>query len=362
MLGFMKGLPVFSQMGQSIQKFAFENFAPDFGESIAVYIQEFVDQAGNLTTTSIIVLIIITLLLIATIDNALNHIWHVKKRRRPAARFLVYWAILTLGPILIGAGLFISSYLVSLSLFLDVDESLGLRQSLFPYLPFLTTGMAFSLMYILIPNCYVSRRHAIIGGVISAALFEYAKYAFGAYLKSFTSYQAIYGAIAVIPTFLIWIYISWVIVILGAHITFCLSSFRLISERAGKQDIDWNIIDVCRIISVLWLAQKQGVAQSIPGLKKELPRIPIYQINEIMELLERHNWVRRDVGSNWFLSRDMSEQKLYDIYKIVPNRMPSKEMRISDMSGSVLLSEIFANYYGNLEELFQVSVVDVMES
>ena len=361
MFSFLKGMPVFANMGESIREFAFDNFAPAFGESVQIYIQDFADKAGDLTTTGIILLIIIALMLIATIDNTFNHIWHIKKRRKATARFLVYWAILTLGPVLVGAGLFITSYLFSLSVILDIDESFGFRQQVFPLLPFITTGIAFTLLYLLVPNCYVSRRHAIIGGTISAALFELAKYGFGAYVKTFSAYQAIYGAIAVIPIFLIWIYISWVIVILGAHITFCLSSFRYVAERSGRKDVEWHFLDVCRVISVLWMAQKEGGSLSIPELRKHLPRIPFYQINEILETLESQHWVYRESGGSWLLSRDISGQTLLDIYRVVPNRMPLQDVKLGEEHMDKQLSKVLDQYHDRLEELLSIPVKSVLQ-
>ena len=359
--GMFKGMSAFESLGASIQSFIIGNFVPAFSDTVREYLTGFSQKAAGLTSTGIVVLIIIVLMLLATIENAFNVIWHVSKRRNIAARFMVYWAILTLGPILVGAGLFITSYLFSLSFVIDMNESFGFRDQLLPWLPFFTTSIAFTLLYILIPNCYVSRTHAIIGGVGSAAMFEVAKYGFGFYVKAIPTYQIIYGAIAVIPIFLIWIYISWVIVIMGAHITFCLSSFRFLAERVGRREHDWNFIDVCRIISILWNAQKSGRSLSVPKIRKQGATIPIYQINEIMEILERHYWVHRDSGSRWLLSRDLSGQKLIDIYRIVPNRMPLHELTLGESEQARQLKTLLERYHTSLEEILAVEAVSVLK-
>lgn len=361
LFGVLKGLTAFESLGESIQSFVIKNFVPAFSDTVQQYLSGFSQKAAGLTATGIVVLIVIVLMLLATIENAFNVIWHISKRRNTAARFMVYWAILTLGPILVGAGLFITSYLFSLSFVIDMNESLGFRDQLLPWLPFFTTAIAFTLLYILIPNCYVSRIHAVIGGVISAALFEVAKYGFGFYVKAIPTYQVIYGAIAVIPLFLIWIYISWVIVILGAHITFCLSSFRFLAERVGRREHDWNFIDVCRVISILWQAQKTGRSMSIPRMRKQGATLPIYQINEIMEVLERHRWVHRDSGSKWLLSRDLSGQKLIDIYRIVPNRMPLHDLTLGESEQARLLKTLLERYQTSLDEILAVDAVSVLK-
>ena len=359
--GVFKGMAAFESLGETIQAFVIRNFVPAFSETVQEYLSGFSEKAAGLTATGLVVLIFIVLMLLATIDNSFNVIWHVSKRRSPASRFLVYWTILTLGPVLVGAGLFITSYLFSFSFMIDMDASIGFREQLLPWLPFFTTAIAFTLLYVLIPNCYVSRTHALIGGISSAALFEVAKYGFGYYVKAVPTYQLIYGAIAVIPIFLIWIYISWVIVILGAHITFCLSSFRLLSERVGRREPEWNFIDVCRVVSTLWRAQKDGRSLSVPSLRKRGARIPIYQINEIMEVLESNNWVHRDAGNKWLLSRDLSDHRLIDIYHIVPNRMPFKELTFGDSEQARKLKALLEQYYGSLEEVLSVDAASVLK-
>ena len=146
-------------------------------------------------------------------------------------RIFIYFSLLVIGPLLIGIGLASTSYLLSIPVIANVDTAFNIRTHLLSWLPFLTTSITFILLYILVPNCYVYKRHAAIAGIICAILFELAKYGFGIYIKEMPSYENIYGALAIIPLFFIWIYISWVIILFGAHITFCLSSFHLAHDN-----------------------------------------------------------------------------------------------------------------------------------
>lgn len=361
--GFLSGLPVFDNMGDAIQSFIFNNFAPAFGDSIRGYLNDFSAKASKLTGTGIVVLVAIALMLMATIDSALNTIWHVRKRRNPVARFLVYWAIITLGPILLGIGLLSTSYLLSTSVVSEVDISLGfsLRAQLLSWLPFLTTSVAFSLVYILVPNCYVSLRNALTGGVIAAVLFELAKYGFGNYVKSVPTYQAIYGAIAIIPTFLIWIYMSWVIVILGAHITFCLSAFRMESWRHGKKDADWNFVDAFRIVEALWEAQKQGLPLSSARLGQHRLKLPQFQVNEIMGVLESANWVRGTSGGAWVLSRDLTEVSLMDLHRIIPRRLPLNVRQQEGDTALQRLDERLSQHNQSKVEMLDISLRELFK-
>jgi membrane protein len=216
-------LPVFSDISETIGEFVFANFVPEFGRAVQGYLIDFSLNASQMTHTGIMALIVIALLLMWEIESAINHAWNVPVSRNPVKRFSIYLAVLTGGPLLLGIGLFSTSYLLALPLLSDVDSSLMLRARFLTVMPFLTTILAFALLYNLVPNRRVNRNHALIGGVFAATCFEIAKNAFGLYVMAVPSYAIIYGALAIIPLFLVWIYLSWVIVLLGAQVTCCLS-------------------------------------------------------------------------------------------------------------------------------------------
>ncbi|MGK0297957.1 MAG: membrane protein [Gammaproteobacteria bacterium] len=361
MFGFLGGLPLFENMGNTIQTYIFNNFVPAFGETVLTYLQGFSQKASQLTVTGLVMIFFIALMLMATIDNAFNSIWHIRNRRNPVARILVYWAILTMGPILLGIGMFSSSYLLSLPLISGVEASFGLKERLLSWLPFLTTSMAFTILYILIPNCFVLRRHALAGGITAAILFETAKYGFAIYVKAMPGFQTIYGALAVIPIFLVWIYTSWVVLILGAHITFCLSAFRYSSEKLGKKDHDWSFDEVYNVIYLLWIAQKDGITLSSYDIRKAGMRTPQHQINEIMSYLQSANWVQNTGNGNWILSRDMDEVTILDLVKIIPRPLPMEPASSNVVSGTKNLDELFNSFQQTLEENLGVPVSKLLQ-
>lgn len=323
MFSFFSNLTVFKDLSEIIQEFVFNNFVPSFGQTIRDYLINSSIKASQLTTTGIILLVIIALMLMSTINSALDNIWHITKRRRLIARFLVYWAVLTLGPVLIGVGLYSTSYLLALPLIENVDSAIRIKSRLLALMPFFTTSIAFTLLYVLVPNTEVNKRHAITGGVAAAILFEMAKYAFGLYVTAVPTYTMIYGAIAVIPMFLIWIYVSWLIVLFGAQISYSLSVFRI--EDIGKHhsEIRWGFLDAYQIIGELWLAQKQGTGRSVMQLKKSGVRISHASMNVIFDILVKANWVKRNSLGKWCLIRDLGELTLLDLYKILPCKLPN---------------------------------------
>ncbi|MBK31221.1 MAG: hypothetical protein CMF53_03290 [Legionellales bacterium] len=227
MFGLFGEISVLQNFSTLIQNFIFANFVPEFGQTIEQYIYIFSMKASQLTISGSVFLVLIAMMLLATIDNSFNRIWKIKKKRNPIKRILIYFSLLIVGPLLIGIGLALTSYLLSIPVIADVDTTFNVKTHLLGWLPFLMTSIAFILLYILVPNCYVYKKYAVSAGVICAILFELAKYGFGIYVKEMSGYENIYGALAILPLFLVWIYISWVIILFGAHITFCLSSFYL---------------------------------------------------------------------------------------------------------------------------------------
>ncbi len=358
MFGLFGSISVFSDFSEAIQTFVFSNFVPEFGWTIQGYLSDFSDKASKLTITGSMVLVLIAIMLMATIDNTFNRIWIVKKRRNPVARLLVYWSVLTMGPLLIGVGLASTSYLLSLPAVADVDTTWNLKARLLSWLPFVTTSIAFSLLYILIPNCFVSKKHAFIGGFICAILFEFAKYGFGIYVREMPSYENIYGAIAIIPLFLIWIYVSWMIVLFGAHITFCLSSFRLEDEIKHRSKGGWTFLDVLRVLDLLYEAQRKGQTISVTELRKSSISLPHYQMNELLEHLQRIKWVNQSSNGEWLLSKDMKETSLYDLHSVLPVRLPISDYELGQDKLSNKLKVHLANHQKEVAQHLSLSIHD----
>ncbi|WP_108652587.1 virulence factor BrkB family protein [Dongshaea marina] len=221
----MSAFPVFRRLTSNIESFIFSNFVPTAGDLLQKYLHQFATNASQMTAIGIAVLIAVALLLIGTIDKSLNTIWRSNKGRSLPIAFSVYWMILTLGPILLGASIAASSYVISMKIFQD-DRLVGLGSIFLSCLPFILSVLVFLLMFTIIPHCRVRLSHALCGAAFSAALFELAKRAFALYVTHFPTYQLIYGALATIPILLLWIYWSWFVVLLGAEVTASLGAYQ----------------------------------------------------------------------------------------------------------------------------------------
>ncbi|AFJ48961.1 virulence factor BrkB family protein [Shimwellia blattae] len=221
--------PAFSDISIQLRHFIFANFIPATGDVIQRYIEQFVANSSRMTLVGSVGLVVTSLLLMYSIDSALNVIWRSKRHRPKVYSFAIYWMILTLGPLLVGTSLAISSYLLSLRWASDFNSVIDDVLRIFPLL---LSWLAFWLLYSLVPTVRVNSRDALAGALVAALLVELGKKGFALYITMFPSYQLIYGVLAVIPILFVWVYWSWCIVLLGAEITVTLGEFRSLKQRA----------------------------------------------------------------------------------------------------------------------------------
>lgn len=210
--------PVFETWMTAINNFIYGNFVPAAGDAVNRSLQQFAANAGRLTIWGMVFLFVTAVALIGTIEKAFNDIWHVRRRRKLTRRIIAYWAVITLGPVLIGVSLTVTSYFGSLP-FLNHSTAGGLRDGVLRTIPVIFEFAAFMLLYTAVPNCSVRLRHAAVGAIVATVMFEIAKRGFGVFVASIPTYRVIYGAVAALPVFLIWIYLSWVVTLLGAQVT-----------------------------------------------------------------------------------------------------------------------------------------------
>lgn len=220
----LKAFPVFESFKQTIEAFIFDNFVPTSSDQIQQYINSFVDNASQMTAIGIVALVFVALQLISSIDKTLNRIWNTRRTRKKVISFAIYWMVLTLGPIFVGASLGVTSYVISLAAMAD-SYTPGIGDFFIKLLPFVMSTLAFVLLFMVVPNAEVKFKAALSGAMVAAILFEVSKRVFALYITSFPSYQVIYGALASIPILFIWVYVSWVVVLLGAEFTVFISPY-----------------------------------------------------------------------------------------------------------------------------------------
>ena len=231
----LSAFPAFSDARGELEELIFSSFVPHAGGQVQTYVTEFVNNASGMGAIGILSLMVVALMLISNIDKTLNSIWQSQSERPIVFTFAIYWMVLTLGPLLMGSSLAISSYLVSLANSAE-EYTFGVTTTLLKIVPFVASVGAFFLIYMLVPNKKIDPKHAAFGALVGAVLFETSKKVFALYVTSFPSYQLIYGALAVVPILFVWVYLSWVVVLVGAEVTHVLEIF--LNDEAENMSVE----------------------------------------------------------------------------------------------------------------------------
>ena len=306
--------PVFSDLTTQLKIFMLTNMVPEMaGKIITVYMEQFSNKAAKLTLIGIAGLTVTALLLMNTIDRTFNNIWRVHKPRRILQRILTYWTVLTVGPLILGASLSITFYLVRLSLgYMQHIPLVG--ETALKLVPIILMSLAFALLYFTVPNRFVPFRHALLGGLLAGISFELMKRLFTLYITKFPTYTLVYGTFAAIPIFLLWVYLSWLVILLGAEIAATLSHWRAGTWQASREP-GWHFIAALQILQALAQAQASGHTINLANLRKRVD-FGLEEIEEVLHRLEQNNLARRTEKDAWLLSRAPQDIQLAEVYRL----------------------------------------------
>jgi membrane protein len=307
----LSSAPFFESVITQFKGFLVQNLVPEIANRIiTVYMAKFSDNAERLTWAGTGTVLVIAVAQMLIIDRSLNAIWRVR-RARPLWRSVVGYAVLLVAsPVLLGIGLSITTYLMSLSFTAGgvprEIHSIGLR-----LIPFTLTAAAFLLMYMVIPNRRVPWRHAAIGAAVAAVLFEAAKELFAYYVRYAPTYNLVYGTFAAFPLFLIWIYLSWLVVLLGAELT---ASLGYWPGRLWKRERTAGIrfraaVDVAR---VLMQAHPGGI--SVERIRADTG-LPLQEADEALMALVDADLARRAGRAGYALAKPAEAITFRDLYR-----------------------------------------------
>jgi membrane protein len=311
-LAIFAGFPAFANLRADAQGLILRNLLPDVELQVSDQLTAFVDNASNMTGPGVIGLAVTAILLLSNINGALNAIWRVAEPRPLVMRMMVYWMLLTLGPLLIGASLSISSYAFAAVQWLDVARVTEVR--IFSRLVSMTLAMlGFGLIYFVVPNRSIHAGHALAGGLVTAVLLELLKAGFGLYLRHFPSYQLVYGAVSTIPIFLVWMYLSWAVILFGAEAAAALPEWRAAQARGiSKAGPGAGLALGLSLLLRLWQASRTGTRLRERQLGQGLPATPA-EVDAALRALRRAGTIERTLSGRWVLARDLGTVTLADL-------------------------------------------------
>lgn len=310
----LSAFPVFADLMTQLKVFILNNFVPtSAGKIISVYMQQFSQKAAHLTALGIGLLAVTAFVLMLTIDHAFDVIWRVRRKRPLLRRFLIYWAALTLGPLLIGVSLSLTSYLISLPLGLAKGVPVVGMVTL-KIVPVALTIIAFALLYRVVPSRPVSPLHALVGGVVAGIAFELMKKVFALYVTHFPTYTLVYGAFASLPLFLIWIYLSWLVVLSGAVIAAALPYWNTFIRQGGEV-AGREFFAALTVLKAIYLAHQAGETLNLQHLLHESD-FGLEEIEDALDRMNEVNWVGSVEGGGWTLTRSAGTIRLADVYRV----------------------------------------------
>jgi membrane protein len=310
--------PMFSDFRVALEKNLLrELLPPQYAELMLRYLRDFAAKAARLTAFGLGFLVVAAMLMIATVDRTLNELWQVRGKRPLAQRVVVYWALITIGPVLIGASLAATSYLMTVSA--DVLQRLpgGLRAML-DTLPLVLSALAYAALYVVVPNRRVAWKDALVGGVTAAVVGELIKEAFGYYIRAGVVTN-IYGAFAVVPLFLLWVYLSWLVVLLGGAIASTIPMLRSTRFADATRPGD-DFITAVALLRVLYDAAREhgGTGQRSTDALSRITRTRLEDTERLLHALSALAYVRPLGGEHagqWRMTCDPARATLRPLYE-----------------------------------------------
>lgn len=324
--------PLFNTFRTSLEAYFVQNLMPqEIANTILGYLSQFSSKATRLSAVGAVALIVTALTMLMMIDRVFNLIWRVKTRRPIVQRMLVYWIIVTLGPLLIGASLSLTSYLFTATN--GVVRNIPFFGGVFySSISILLTTVAFTLLYVAVPNRLVEWRDALCGGLLAALAFEVVKRLFAIFVVKVPTYTIVYGAVAAFPIFLVWIYLGWLITLGGAVVTAALPIVKY--ERW------WHVpqpgsafIDAMALLAVLYEARTVADTAVVDTkLLRDKTRLGFDESEALLEKMLDAAWVGRikpdvprrvqwgkritDGMDRWVLLANPQQLTLADVYRL----------------------------------------------
>lgn len=321
MLVLFSSVPALEGVREQVQQAIYRNLMPSSGATISQHMSNFAEKSSNLGIVGVAGVFVTTIMTLMTIETAFNQIWRVAERSGGMASIIRYWTMITVSPIILGVAFGASSAISGLSFLNRQIAGYGIDWGVWAQIvSFLFTACGFIAMYWFIPKVKVPLKNAVIAGVVIAILFETLKQVFGTLMTNFTSYEAIYGAFAAIPVFLMWLYLSWNLILLGVEISYTLTIFD--SKEVAVRHPLLSLLDMLNLVYKRHQVGETVSEADFRGVlgRKELPKWNLY-IDELIN----NELITRTKDDNFTLRTDLNTVSLWQFYKSMPYPLPIKD-------------------------------------
>lgn len=318
LLVMLSSVPALASVKQQIQEMIYSNLLPSSSMQVTQYFNEFAEKSSNLTFIGVIMLFVTTILTLTTIERAFNQIWRVEQKAEGLQSILRYWAIVTLGPLVLGTAFVVSSTVQSLSFLNQSIGGYGIDWARWVQIgSVLMMTLGFVAMYWFVPRCKVKFTYALIAGVFVAVSFELLKQTFGVVMTNFTSYEKIYGAFAAVPIFLLWIYLSWNVILLGVEISYSLTIFE--TREVYPRHPLLSLMDM---LNVIYRHHLKGEAVDEIDLRNVLGRKEMPHWYRYIRYLQDNNLIAVTDDDKYILKRPLDNYTFWEFYKNLPYPLP----------------------------------------
>ncbi|MEN3297496.1 MAG: rane protein [Burkholderiales bacterium] len=364
--------PLFNTFRSALEAYFIKSLMPKtIANTILGYLSQFSTKATRLSAVGAVALILTAVAMMLMIDRVFNHIWRVKTSRPFTQRIVVYWAVVTLGPLLIGVSMTVTSSIFTVTG--DVTRNAPIFGNvMYTLVSLILTMVAFALLYMAVPNRLVEWRDAMLGGLVAAIAFEIAKRIFVVFVAKFPTYTVIYGALAAVPIFLVWIYVSWLVVLLGAVIAAALP--------VVKYERWWHVptpgsafVDAMEVLKVLYLARDSAANAGVEsGAIRAATRLGFDEMENLLERMLGVGWVGRVKAEQprraqwgkritegldtWVLLANPHQLTVADVYRLFAFQ-PQGDGVVAEQVEKVIdqgLRQPIAGYFGELGEFSSV--------
>jgi len=359
--------PLFNTFRASLEAYFVQNLMPKgIANTILGYLTQFSSKATRLSAFGAVALIVTAVAMMLMIDRVFNQIWRVKTKRPITQRVLIYWTIVTLGPLLIGASISLTSYLFTATN--GVVQNVPFFGGIFvSTISVLLTTIAFTALYVVVPNRVVEWRDALWGGLLAAIAFEILKRSFAIFIVKVPTYTIVYGAVAAFPIFLIWVYMGWLITLTGAVVTAALPIIKY--ERW------WHVpqpgsafVDAIALLQVLHVARQSPNATVDAKQMRKKTRLGFDESEALLQQMLDAGWVGRiksdgprklqfgkritDGLDSWVLLANLHYLSLADVYRLFVFNAAGNASLATQVETAVEhgLTETLENYFARMEE------------